>query len=274
MKYHRNYSIAGLPFETATDLRSVAGFMDSYFAAYRSNEPPAFSIFFDKNAPLPVSLNRKLIVPEIEHDEHGNYLILNNSSERAALGYIENNGKQCHLNGGLRTDEYLLSAAIRSCIQFQLERNNGFFLHAACGSIAGRGVVFTGESTAGKTTALHNLHPDSIIAEDAVALRMHDAKPYVHAIPFRGEHPAKTPLDVLCFPRKWHGEPRLTREEPGTVAVELTANALFSAPSSPQLMSDVLATVIRFGSSIPGYNCYFDLSTNLSTVFAKYGILN
>ena len=275
MKYRLGLSIADLPFEIVTDHRLVGRFLESYFAAFRSDGSPGFTIIIDSGVPAPVSGVRSRVVPEIERDgPGGGYLIVNNSSDRVVIGHIDDDGGTCRLTGRACTDTYLLSTAVRVCVQFWLERSNGFFLHAACGSVRGAGVLFTGKSTAGKSTALRNLHPDTVIAEDAVAVRMNGSGARVYAIPFRGEKSGDIPLHALCFPRKWKGTPMLTREGAATIAAELTANALFCAPSTETLMADTLATIASFSTSVPGYDCYFDKATDLHAVFAAYGILN
>ncbi|MBN1575385.1 MAG: hypothetical protein JW913_02460 [Chitinispirillaceae bacterium] len=274
MQYRLKLSIADLPFAIVTDHRLIARFLESYFASFRSDGSPAFSINVDSGVPLPVSAVRNRVVPEIEQEDSGEYHIVNNCSDRVVIGHIDKSGVACRLTGRACTDTYLLSAAVRVCVQFHLERNGGFFLHGACGSVAGRGVLFTGKSTAGKSTALRNLHPDTIIAEDAVALRMKGSGMRVYAIPFRGERPADTALDALCFPRKWTGTPKLSREGAASVATELAANALFCAPASEPLMAGALATIAGCSASVSGYECYFDKSTDLHAVFSAYGIFN
>lgn len=274
MKYRLGLSIAGLPFEITTDHRLVGRFLDSYFAAFRSDSSPGFSIVVDSGVPVPVSGVRSRVVPEIRRDERSGYRIINNGSDRITIGRIDENNGTCRLTGRACADTYLLSAAIRVCVQFRLERSGGFFLHAACGGVRGRGVLFTGKSTAGKSTALRNLHPDTIIAEDTVALRMNGSGARVYAIPFRGEKPADITLDALCFPRNWPGTPGLTREGAATTASVLTANALFCAPSSEEIMAGTLATIASCSTSVPGYDCYFDTTTDLHAVFAAHGIFN
>lgn len=269
MKYRTNLSIAGLPFEIATNHRLVARFVDSYFNAFHSDHTPTFQVEIDSDVPSPASAVGNRVVPEIEPDKRGGYRIINNPGDRIEIGRIVDEGEYCRLSGRTCTDTYLLSSAVRICVQFRLERCGGFFLHAACGSVDGKGVLFTG-----KSTALRNLHPDAIIAEDAVAIRADEQGVRAYAIPFRGEPPVEANLDALCFPRKFSGIPNLNRETAASIASRLTASALFCAPESERLMADTLSTIAHCSSTVPGYDCFFDSTTDLHAVFSSYGIFN
>jgi hypothetical protein len=107
-----------------------------------------------------------------------------------------------------------------------------------------------------------------------VAIRADAQGIRVYPIPFRGEPPVESSLDALCFPHKSGGIPKLDRESAASVASELTANALFCAPDSEQLMADTLSTINRCSTAVPGYDCYFDVTTDLHAVFASCGIFN
>ncbi len=274
MKYRLRLNIADLPFEIITDHRLIARFLDTYFAAFRSDKSPESSIIIDSEVPIPVSGVKSSVIPEIEPAEGGGYRIVNNCRDRILIGHIEKDELTCHLTGRACADTYLLSSTIRVFVQFRVERHGGLFLHAACGSVKGKGVLFTGKSTAGKSTALRNLRPDTIIAEDAVALRVFGSTTKVYAIPFRGEVPSNTELDALFFPRKYSGPSRLTREAAAEVASEITANALFCAPSSEEIMSRTLETIALCSSIVPGYGCFFDKTTDLQAVFTAHGIFD
>jgi hypothetical protein len=274
MQYRLRLSIADLPFEILTDRRSTARFLETYFGAYRTDDAPGVSILVAGSKPFRGRTPSERVVPELEPDSPGVWRIFNNSSERITIGYIDERESWCSLDGCVRSNPYLLSSAIRLCMQFFLERHGGFFLHGACGTVRGKGVLFTGKSTAGKSTALYNLRPEAIIAEDAAALRITKGETMVYAVPFRGELPSHAVLTALCFPRKWTGTPKLLREGAAAVAAELAANALFCAPGSEALMSAVLGTIVDCSVSVSGYDCYFDKSTDLFTVFRDHGIFN
>lgn len=274
MPYRLRLSVADLPFELVTMHRSTARTLETYFHDYRTDAVPGFSISIQSGRRQPNRTCSSRVVPELEPGTAGEYRIINNNTERVVIGHIDEPSGTCRLTDRVCLDTYLLSSAVRVCTQFHLERNGGFFLHGACGAIGRKGVLFTGKSTAGKSTALHNLQPDRIVAEDATALRITGGNVRVYAIPFRGERPSHTVLSALCFPRKSTEPPRLIREGTAAVATELTANALFSAPASETHMSTVLSTIINCSTAVPGYNCYFDKSTNLYGVFAEHGLFN
>jgi hypothetical protein len=169
---------------------------------------------------------------------------------------------------------YLLTSAIRTCIQFFIEQSQGFFIHAACGMIRGKGIIFTGESTAGKSTALRNLSPDRVVAEDAAVIRLINDSAIIFSIPFKGDTSDCAELDYICFPRKSRETPELKSVQVAETTLELTANALFSAPSCSTVMDAVLSTIHKCSCQIKGYNCLFYKTTNLIPVFDKYGLFN
>ena len=273
MQHRLRLEIAALPFEIRSGCRAILDYLEEYFIAYRSNRPPDFTIGIEGNVAPSDTGSSFMVIPELEALSTDTFRIVNNCSERRTIGTIEN-GTTALLNRQTCGSGYLLTSALRLCVQFFLERNCGFFLHASCGRVNGTGILFTGKSTAGKTTALHNLHPDAVIAEDAVALRMKTGRIHVYAIPFRGENSSETVVRALFFPRKSTGTPKLIREAASAVVAELAANALFCGPSESSLMNHVLSTISDCCTLIPGYSCYFDKSTDLLPVFTSYGILN
>ncbi len=71
-----------------------------------------------------------------------------------------------------------LFSYIQRCIEFFLEENGGFILHATCGVIDDNGVVFAGKSGSGKSTALKCLHPDYIVSDNHILI-----SPYIYSNP-------------------------------------------------------------------------------------------
>jgi hypothetical protein len=267
-------SIADLPFEIVTAQQVNARFIDSYFSAYKCSQSPAFTISIEDDTQASSERYSERVVPELMPVSRTIWRIVNNNEQRLSIGTIDTGSHRCLLKRADSSNDYLLSSAIRLCVQFFLERNEGFFLHGACGTIGTSGILFTGKSTSGKSTALRNLHPEKIVAEDAVALRRIDRAFKVYAIPFRGEKPDAATCMALCFPKKWKGAPKLTQENESTVVAELTANALYCAPSSEELMRTVFSTIVECSGAVAGYNCYFAKSTNLFSVFSDYGFFN
>lgn len=274
MHFRTGLSIAGLPFEIVTAQQVSARFIDSYFSAYRSSQSPAFTISIEDDTQASGKRHSGRIVPELMPVSRNIWRIINNNEQRLSIGTIDTGSHWCSIKNGAPSNDYFLSSAIRLCVQFYLERNRGFFLHGACGTIGTSGILFTGKSTSGKSTALCNLHPEKVVAEDAVALRESDNVVTVYAIPFRGEGPAVAICTALCFPKKWKGVPKLTQKNKSTVVAELAANALYCAPSSQECMHTVFSTIVDCSVALTGYNCYFAKSTNLYQVFSDYGLFN
>jgi len=274
MNYNLRFSIADIPFEINTERPSLARFLETYFSGYSNNCTPLWSIKINSASLSDSPITSDTIIPELNQESTDIWQIVVNSSEQTEIGHINEIEKSCTINDYNTCGTYLLTSCIRLCVQFFLERSNGFFLHAASGTVNGKGILFTGHSTSGKSTALKNLIPEAIIAQDALALRICDDTPHVFAIPFRGERPAQSPLNAICFPRKWKGTPELRRDTIATVISEITSNALFCAPSSDLMMNSALSTITDVSMNIPGFDCLFDKTTNLHKVFTEYGILD
>jgi hypothetical protein len=274
MKYRQRLCIADLPFEISVVRPAIAHFLKVYFKGYQTEFAPVFTVFIETKEGFSGRVRWDRVVPELAPASPGHWNILNNDKTRMVVGAVDEKECACTLGSIVCSDINLLSSAIRLCVQFFLERNDGFFLHAACGTIGGKGILFTGKPTAGKSAGLHNLRPDTVVSEDAAAIRiMHDGL-RVFAIPFRGEPPSSMPLTAIVFPRKWRGAHGLIRHKPAAIASELTANALFCAPSSEILMSVVLKTISQCSLLVPAYDCRFDKSTDLIPLFNEYGIFD
>lgn len=273
MIYTLHVTIALIPFEIISYRKSLNTFLSRYFSSYHTVIEPVFSIIIDSNGPGTDSISEQ-IIPELQHRDPGVFSIIDNALSGNSIGLIDIPSKRCTLYISVFKNMYLLTSAIRICIQFFLERNDGFFLHAASGMVKGKGVIFTGESTAGKSTALQNLKPDNIVSEDAAAIRFIENSAFIFSIPFKGDRSTTAPLDYICFPRKWTEKPQLQRIKSSDMILEITANTLFSAPSCDDIMNTVLSTIHLCSNTVQGYNCLFYKTTNLSSVFDDYGLFN
>jgi hypothetical protein len=271
MKYLSRWSVAGLPFELSVPRASIARFCTTYFKGYETTADPCFSITLGA---CTCSMPPRRIVPELVSYNEGVWNVATAGLERRTTGLIDEKDCACRIDGCMHHSMYGLTAMVRICIQFFLERQQGFFLHAACGAVEGKGIAFTGKSTAGKSTGLRNASPDRIVAEDAVALRITNGIPYMYAIPFRGERSYSMPLSAVLFPRKSEATPCLVRESTTSVITELTANALVAAPSDALLMNRVLGTIADYAELLPGYSCYFAKTTNLLPLIRQHVVFN
>lgn len=267
-------SIADLTFDLDTYDEQTHLFLEDYFGAFRTDASPDISILINSSTPPEDISPPDPVIPEVIHQPDGTTSIINSNMNPQILGTIHEDESKAVLNDVACTFMYRLCAAIRVVVQYFIENNNGFFLHSACGTNSNRTVAFTGKSTAGKTTALNNLHPEAVISEDATAVRFINNTWMVFSTPFRGEEPAQAPLYTICFPKKWKGIPFLKLNTPAAVIAELSTNAMFSAPSCEDQMNRVLETMLNFGNRIPGFECYCYKTTNLQTVFADHGLLN
>lgn len=182
------------------------------------------------------------------------------------LGNIDPRKRLCSLNLTGNFSYSRLLSAIRACFHFFIERNRGFLLHASCGTVQGRTYIFTGKAGSGKSTALQNCHPEKIIAEDFLAIRITEKQPAAFSIPFRREKSALARPRAIIFPKKFPGPTHLVKETNAQAVSEITANALFCSPHCLSLVQPVLKSISKFCVLVPGYSLYFVRKANLREI--------
>lgn len=263
-------TIADVPFTIEIEDTALRGRVRGMFGTYLAADvKPFFKVILD-GAYRPERNSSRRNDPVMVEKRAGKYFVVEGrrDASRRALGTIDVRRKTCRfvLDGSFNF--FLITSAIRSCFLFFLERHGGFFLHAASGIVNGYAYTFTGKSDSGKTTALGNFHPDEVLAEDALAVRLRAGNPEIFAIPFRGEKNARAPAKAVFFPRKSKGAPRMERESAAGCASELLANAMFSSPYDTTIIQPVLETIGRFCRDVPGFNLYFPKAGSLREVIA------
>lgn len=251
-------TIARIPFEIQVDDPRLGARLERFFSTYLSRQKPFFRIVIQgtsRELKMDSAQNYPVvIVPDgcllniVERRENG---------KTRALGHINPAKKNCSfILKDLKHFSNVISA-IRVSFLFFLELQGGFFLHASSGKVKGRTYIFTGKADVGKTTALKNLKPDEVVAEDALAVRTDGKKPCIYAIPFRKDKNAQGPAAAIFFPRKAVGAPRIEKESPATCVSELMANAMYASPHSQELMEPVMESIVKFSRHVPGFSLYF-----------------
>lgn len=260
-------TIADIPFSVEIEDAALKKHVRRVFTTYLTTAgKPVFRIIVEgAYGPDRSSLQRNGPVT-VEKRSAGYVVIEGREGALRPLGSIDIRRKVCRiaLDGSFHFS--LVISAIRSCFLFFLERNGGFFLHASSGIINGEAYTFTGKSDSGKTTALGNLNPDRVLAEDALAVRVRRGGARVFAIPFRGDRNAWAPAKVVFFPRKFKGAPRMEQEIAAGAAAELLTNAMFSSPRHAPAVQPVVETIGQFCRDVPAFNLYFPKTGSLREV--------
>lgn len=97
--------------------------------------------------------------------------------------YIQENSNHIRTFTHISTSQFQL--ILQTVLLFLLAKNDGFILHASASCIKGKAVIFTGNSDAGKSTAMSLLHPQfPSLADDTVIIRRQKKKYYLHQTPF------------------------------------------------------------------------------------------
>jgi len=267
MKRNLNISIAGIHGRIVMEDTILYNELKKKFATYESGKPPGFKLFIsgsfsdlkkDNNPHHPVvieSSKEKIAVVE--------YM---NKNKKDILGYIDSTTQQCYIAPAHELNYSRLFSSIRACYHYFLEKNGGFFLHASSGTINGKTFAFTGKSDSGKTTALRNMKPDAIVAQDAAAIRIHGKRPQVFAVPFRNDSNAMGEADAVFFPKKTKEKTKIVKKGLAQSITEITSNTLFASPCDPTLINNVMETIIKFCMTVPAFNLYFKKDDNLQTL--------
>ena len=241
----------------AADDGALNKILESYFRSYLSDEEPLFNIYIKgsyRNLNKPCGNGWPVFVRETKEVYE---IIEKREKKTRLLGIIDSRKNLCHIDIRKYFNYSNLIQALRACFHFFIEERGGFFLHAGCGVVSGKAYIFAGRHGAGKSTALRNLQPESVIAEDTVVIKNNGCDSLVFSTPFRREENASGRVEALIFPRKFRGSPYKIKEPKAASASELISNALFSSPYSWRLVDSVVKNISLLCESTPGYRLYF-----------------
>jgi hypothetical protein len=252
-------SVAEVNAEILCEDNKIINRTQKLFRSYETDQPVDFQIVIQGTSD---DFNRKRLLRRhhVELDIQDAHIDIVKRKQKGApyhLGTINSETNVCLFNLKDINDFSTLFIAVRVCFQYYLEKNNGFFLHAAAGKISNQTYIFTGKSGAGKSTALTNLSPEEIVSEDAVAVRLYNGEPVLFATPFRNERHTSGKAKAVFFPKKGKGTPCVAPESLGQSIAEVISNGLFASPGSPQLMDTAITNVINFCTLVPCFKLYF-----------------
>ena len=236
--------------------KGLKDYLQHFLHSYITNEKPYFKIaIYGTSSDLKMHTGRTYQVSVEDHKGKYN-IVFNRGKQRFILGDIEPKERVCSLNLKKISNYSNLLQSIRVCFHFFIEREGGFFLHASCGTIDGKAYIFTGKHNSGKSTALKNLKPERVIAEDSLAIRNNGNTFSVFSIPFRKETSRRGKAQAIIFPKKSTGSPRIERESITSSAAEVISNTMFSSPNNPQIIEPVIVNIIDFCSSVSRFSLY------------------
>lgn len=156
---------------------------------------------------------------------------------------------------------YSIDSVLRLVHTLLLAPSGGFLLHASSGIRNGKAFLFSGVSTAGKTTMARLAPSDVLLLTDEVSYIRKTADGYMACgTPFAGEfgepgQNVSAPIGALYLLEKAQ-ENSTRRMDSATAIRKLMRNVLFFA-HDPELVRQVFASVCAFVATVPIYELAF-----------------
>lgn len=157
-------------------------------------------------------------------------------------------------------------ASIRSALRFAFAvvalRSGVLWLHSLGVVREGRGYVFPGRSGSGKSTLGQTIAPEELLADESVAVRWDQGRPWVCTTPFQsaGHAPPphrQGPLGGLLFLSR--GAHTTTRPLEPVQALARLWTCIFSRERSPAAQRRALTLAVELVSAVPASELCFRL---------------
>ncbi len=163
-----------------------------------------------------------------------------------------------------------LEACVRIAASVALARHGALILHASAIETAGKALVFTGVSGAGKSTisALLDRPPARKIGDELIVLRRDGGRWTVYVPPYLGppgiEHGASAPLDAIHFlvQALHHARDPMA---PAAAVRELLRHVLIYV-AEPRTAEHILGLVADVTSQVPCYRLEFRRDPDVASV--------
>lgn len=194
--------------------------------------------------------------------KNNNYKVVNKNQKAYVVGDIYPGEKRCSYYS--RYNQLIIpffDSLLKSCVQILLEKKSGVFLHASAVNLRGKGYVFSGPSTAGKTTIVNMKKGLDIISEEYVTVCKHNGNFSIFETPWCGRHNKQTKLDKIFFLKK-DKRLKFQRLNKAESLMEILSNAdltIFEEDEYEKIIN-ILESIV---SKIHCYNLHFSLTSDV-----------
>ena len=187
----------GITAEKAEDLEKLENFYEGFLD---DNKKSDLLIRIENKTEIKTVPTTKY-VSVIKKNNH--YTAVNQNQKAYVVGDIYLREKRCRYYN--RYNQLIIpffDSLLKSCVQLLLEKKSGIFLHASAVNLRGKGYVFSGPSTSGKTTIVNMEKGLDIISEEYVTVCKHNGNFSIFETPWCGRHNKRTKLDKIFFLKK------------------------------------------------------------------------
>jgi hypothetical protein len=153
--------------------------------------------------------------------------------------------------------DYPLAEVLMVCL---LARGRGLMVHACGIDDGGRGLLFAGNSTHGKSTMARQWANEAIILnDDRIVLRQRAGRFWMYGTPWHGDYtgvsPQGVPLDKVFFLR--HGDDNHARQVAGAEAASMLLARCFPPLWDESGMRFTLGFIAQLAEAVPCYELDF-----------------
>lgn len=260
MNKHLGLSIAGFTISITAEKDEYLKMLNNFYEGFvGDNIKPDLSIRIEDRAEIKTVPTTKY-VSVIKKNNH--YKVVNKNRKSYVVGDIYPGEKRCsYYNRYKHLIIPFFDSLLKSCVQILLEKKSGVFLHASAVNLKGKGYVFSGPATAGKTTIVNMKKGLNIISEEYVTVCKHNGFYSIFETPWCGSFNKQTKLDKIFFLKK-DKSLKFQRLKKAESLMEILSNAdltIFEADEYEKTY-DILESIV---SKIPCYNLFFSLTSDV-----------
>lgn len=152
-------------------------------------------------------------------------------------------------------------AFIRSVFNLFLHQRGGFLIHACSVVNGNRGYLFPGVSGCGKSTIAHMSAGKNVLSDELSCVIREKGDYTVCGTPWRGNSMKRAKIRAIVFPKRGR-RIRFSRAGKGECLDQLVSTVVYPC-NDTQLFGNMLSFAGRMAETIPSYNMYFNLSSDI-----------
>jgi len=182
--------------------------------------------------------------------------------------------KKREVSAGLYPEATIVNTFLRVLFSVLLAERDGFLIHSAGVVWEGKGCLFVGPSSSGKTTTARMAQEEQklrVLNDELVAVRKMNDRFYLYATPFKGEHDGpleafRAPLEKFFFLKKNQSETYIIVER-AQGAVSLLENIFFFAEDEA-LQARLLSLCCDLAAGTQGFDVDLFRAKSLETLIS------